>query len=155
MNVALIWFFVGMGFFVCELFFPTLVVLFFGFGAWAAALAALFGSTLAVDFTVFTVVSLVSLALLRTRIKSIFRGRAERSAGTSQQHAMAGRQGTVTIPITPGVEGEISAGGSYWRAVADTSLDVGVVVRVLDAEPDNALLLRVEPVHAATETAKD
>ena len=154
MSVALIWFFVGMGFFVCELLFPTLVVLFFGFGAWAAALASLLGSSPAVDFAVFTVVSLVSLALLRTRIKSIFKGRAEQSSG-QVEHAMTGRQGTVTQAILPGMEGEISAGGSYWRAVADEPLQVGDVVRVLDAHSDNALLLRVEPIHAATETTKD
>lgn len=154
MNVALIWFFVGMGFFVCELLFPTMVVLFFGFGAWAAALASLAGSSLALDFAVFTVVSLASLVLLRTRIKSIFQGRAERSTGM-ETHAMAGRQGTVTKAMKPGFEGEISAGGSYWRAVAATALNVGDVVRVLDASPDNALLLRVEPIHAATENTKD
>lgn len=154
MNVALIWFFVGIGFFVCELFFPTLVVIFFGFGAWAAALASLLGSTLGVELAIFTVVSLASLVLLRTRIKSIFKGRAERSTATLE-HAMAGRQGTVTRAIQPGIEGEISAGGSYWRAVAQTPLAVGAVVRVLHADPENALVLHVESVNTPENIQED
>lgn len=145
MGMTLIWFFIGIGFLLVELAFPALVVMFFGLGAWAAAIPAALGGTLKLQLAVFIGVSLASLLLLRRYAKSVFGGRA-RTARAGAPHPLAGQQGVASKDLHPGEVGEVSIGGSFWRAVADVHLSEGAAVRVLGTLPDDELVLHVEPL---------
>ena len=155
MNAPLLWFIVGVAFFVAELMTPAMVLLFFGVGAWASALAALLGMDLAWQIVVFICISLLTLLFLRRRLRAVFGGRSSRnpSANCDGQdeeqcapHLLTGRQGVVSKALRPGQVGEISIDGSFWRATAHEHIAAGSPVLVLGADPDNALVLRVQPV---------
>ena len=79
MNAPLLWFIVGVAFFVAELMTPAMVLLFFGVGAWASALAALLGTDLAWQIVVFICISLLTLLFLRRRLRTVFGGRSSRA----------------------------------------------------------------------------
>lgn len=143
MGMTLVWFFIGIGFLLVELAFPAMVVIFFGLGAWAAGIPAALGGTLKAQLIVFIGVSLGSLLLLRRYAKSVFGGRVQ-AARVGAPHPLAGQQGVVSKDLHPGNVGEVSIGGSFWRAVADTFLPEGAAVRVLGTLPDDELVLRVE-----------
>jgi len=126
-----------------ELAAPLMVLIFFAFGAWAAAVAAGLGYGLDWQIGTFIAVSILSLMLLRKHAKAFFSGRAK-SGADEGAHPMAGRSGVVSKIITPLELGEIHIGGSFWRATADKLVDCGEQVRVLNALPDDALTLVVE-----------
>ena len=65
MVIAGIWFVVGVVLFVVELVSPLFVMFFFGLGAWAAGVAALFTDELGVQVLVFGVASILFLLALR------------------------------------------------------------------------------------------
>ena len=141
--MTLLWFLAGVVFALLELAYPALVVIFFAFGAFGAAVFSALGLSLQVTIGVFIVLSVLSLIGLRRHLKTIFSGRARRAPeGTA--HPMTGQRGVVTRPIRPGETGEVSVGGSFWRAVADTDLPEGAPVRVLGTLDGNDLTLRVQ-----------
>lgn len=153
-SVPLIWFVLGSVLLLAELMTPALVLLFFGVGAWAAACAALLGLNLSWQLMVFILVSLLTLLVLRRRLRAVFGGRSHK-AGTSDAngdggqplaHPLTGRQGVVSKALHPGQVGEVSIDGSFWRAVADTQIDRNRPVRVLGTLPADGLVLRVAAV---------
>lgn len=155
MNAPLLWFILGAAFFVAELMTPAMVLLFFGVGAWAAALAALMGLGLAWQLITFICLSLLTLLFLRRRLRAVFGGRAHRvPAGNCNGHGeesctphpLAGRQGVISKVVYPGEIGEVSIDGSFWRATAHENLAEGSPVRVQGADPADALVLHVIPV---------
>lgn len=148
MAVAGIWFVVGVALFVVELVSPLFVMFFFGLGAWAAGVAALFTDNLGVQVLVFGVASVLFLLALRRTLVRTFRGRSKLSSGAASEglpSLNAGKSATVTRPIAPGSVGEIAVGGSYWRAVASVDLPEGAPVRVIGHVPDDELTLEVAP----------
>lgn len=155
MNAPLLWFIVGVAFFLAELMTPAMVLLFFGVGAWASALAALLGVDPSWQIVTFICISLLTLLVLRRRLRAIFGGRAshvdsENCDGHDEEHCashpLTGRQGVISKPLRPGEIGEVSIDGSFWRAIAHEHIAEGSPVRVLGAEPDDALVLRVQLV---------
>ena len=128
-----------------ELTAPLMVLIFFAFGAWAAAVAAGLGYGLDWQLGTFIAVSILSLVLLRKHAKAFFSGRAK-SGADEGAHPMVSRNGVVSKVITPLEPGEINIGGSFWRATADKPVDCGEQVRVLSPLPDDALTLFVEPL---------
>ncbi len=145
LSPVLIWFFIGVVAVIVELLSYSFVVVFFGIGAWAAALVAAFYPGLELELVVFIVVSLASLFLLRRKLMVTFQGR-KRSAKEEliQAFPHAGRYAEVIREIPAHKEGEISMGGSYWRATADILIPVGTEVKVIAPVEDDELLLRVE-----------
>lgn len=150
MSAATIWFIIGVVFFLGELFSPVFVLFFFALGAWAAWIASLLGGELTVALATFITVSVVSLLVLRRLLVRTFKGRSRPASGDSAETGspeclLAGRLGSVTLPIHPGAVGEISVGGSFWRAVAEQDIAEGTTVKVTGHEKNNELVLKVVP----------
>jgi membrane protein implicated in regulation of membrane protease activity len=145
MSGTVVWVIGGVLCALVELAIPLMVLIFFAFGAWAAAVAAWLGYGLDWQLGTFIAVSILSLALLRKHARAFFSGRAK-SGEDEGAHPMAGRSGVVSKTITPFEPGEVNIGGSFWRATAMRPVDFGEQVRVLSALPDDALTLCVEPV---------
>ncbi len=147
LSPALIWFLIGVAAVIIELLSYSFVIIFFGVGAWAAALVAALRPGLELELVVFIVVSLASLFLLRRKLITTFQGR-KRSAKEEliQAFPHAGRHAEVIREIQANKEGEIAMGGSYWRATAGQNIPVGTEVKVIAPVDDDELLLKVEPL---------
>ncbi|MBO4300078.1 MAG: NfeD family protein [Desulfovibrio sp.] len=155
MNAPMLWFLLGLAFLGTELLAPTQVLLFFGVGAWAAALSALTDFGINIQLVVFIVVSIATLIFLRLRMRTIFGGRSRRTednglSEAEQPHPLQGHTGIVSRNIIPNQVGEVYVGGSFWRAVANISLPKDSPIKVLGALPDDTLTLRVVPYTAQT-----
>ncbi len=148
MSAPLLWFLLGLAFLLIELMAPTLVLIFFGAGAWVTACVALLGLSLNWQLVTFIFVSLFTLLFLRRHLRAVFGGRAHRvddQGGHAPTHPLTNRVGTVSKTLRPGEVGEVSIDGSFWRAVAETDIHEGRPVRVLGTQPGDALMLRVAP----------
>ena len=155
MSPSLIWFLAGLAFLAAELATPTLMLGFFGIGAWVTALLALTGLPVGWQVAIFIAASLLALRLLRRRFRHVFGGRAEAatdphdyggSGYCAPPHPLAGHTGRVSKPVRPDGRGEVRIDGSFWRAVAQEYIPEGREVRVLGAMPEDSLVLRVEPL---------
>ncbi|GFK94666.1 hypothetical protein NNJEOMEG_02513 [Fundidesulfovibrio magnetotacticus] len=145
-NAPVIWTLAGLALIVLEAFLPGLVVLFFGLGALAAALAAwLFDPSLSVQFLVFTGASLASLALLRRRFAQAFQGRV--GAGDARVEAidsLVGEDGVVSEAVPAGGLGRVKVRGSFYAARSAQALAAGAPVRVTDDPRGDRSILTVE-----------
>lgn len=148
MNPVIIWFVLGAVLMVAELFTPAFIIVFFGVGAWAAALTAALWPGLEQELAAFLVVSVLSLFLLRRRLVATFQGRRTEARPNGPEFAYTGRQAEVTQAIPAGGEGEISLGGSFWRATSAAAVEQGATVRVLGPLPDDELVIRVQALDA-------
>lgn len=151
MSAPVIWFLAGVVFFLAELFSPVFIMLFLGLGAWAAAVVSLFSANIAVALLVFSLVSAGSLLLLRRLLVRTFRGGkrlASESVADGSHSIYVGKIAVVTRSITPETPGEITFGGSYWRAVAKIPIAEGTTVRVRGNVPGDDLTLHVVPEEA-------
>lgn len=132
LSPILFWFLLGIGFFVTELMLPGFIMFFFGIGAWCvAAMLAIATLSLNIQLTVFLVSSLISLFLLRARLRSVFFGSAiEENDSVNVDSAPA--TGVVTEAISPPAAGRVKYGGSSWQAVAEEPIPTGAVVEVVE-----------------------
>ena len=153
MNISstLIWFLLGIAFFVIELILPGFVLFFLGIGAWCvAAVLAVLDVPLTAQLLLFLVCSLLSLILLRTRLKSVFMGKSSEEADSVNVDS-APTTGVVTDAIIPPADGRVKYGGSFWRAVADEPIAEGAVVLIVEKKD---LIIKVRALSAGKEEAK-
>ena len=146
MSLPVIWFLVGVACLVLEVLTPGFVLIFFGVGAFAASGVTAVYDNVTYGLATFSVVSIVAVVFLRSRVMKAMQGWTKKASTYVEQGTPAtqvGRSGVVSQAIEPGGIGEISLGGSFWRAEADESLPVGTPVEVYSAHPSDELLLRV------------
>jgi hypothetical protein len=131
-NPGLLWFLAGVILLIAELFAPTLVLMFFGFGAWIVAAAYLiFGVSMAWQLAIFAAASLILLGLLRKRLKPLFKGYTTSRQNTGQDlEDFLGRDAMVIEAIEPDKPGKIECNGVTWTAEGQTAIPVGTHVRV-------------------------
>ncbi len=131
-SPVLIWFLLGIAFFVAELILPGFIMFFFGIGAWGvAAVLAMASLSLNTQLMVFIASSLITLFLLRSWIRSVFFGE-EIKENDSVNMDSAPATGVVTEAISPPAKGRVKYGGSSWQAVADELIPVDTVVEVVE-----------------------
>jgi membrane protein implicated in regulation of membrane protease activity len=142
---SLIWFLVGVAFFLLELTTPALVLLFFGIGAWlAAAVVLITPISLNTQLVLFMTASVVSLVLLRRWLKGIFSGYVKsRQDSTQQLEDLIGKHAIVKERIAPKLAGRVELHGSDWTAQADQEIAVGTPVEVIG---QNSIILKVRPL---------
>lgn len=147
-SPVLAWFLVGIACYVIELALPGFIIFFFGIGAWCVALVlAMTDVSLSQQLIIFIVASLVTLALLRSRLRSVFLGSAleqDDSVNVDSAHAT----GTVSEAIVPPAMGQVKYGGTYWRAAADVELGVGTVVAIVEKKD---LIVKVRALETGEE----
>ncbi len=144
----LMWFIIGTVCILLELFTPSFILVFFGIGAWAAALTAALYPGMSQELIVFIVVTVVTLLVLRKKMQDVFQGFQAGSTKnpTTQNFEYIGKTARVSKDIVPPLEGEVFVGGSYWRASAQVTVtkDASVVIERQDAQ--DTLLLLVKPL---------
>ncbi|NQS72161.1 MAG: NfeD family protein [Desulfobulbaceae bacterium] len=142
MPPALVWFLLGIVFFVLELMLPGLLLFFFGLGAWCVALAVLLlPLSLNIQILIFLLVSVIALVLLRSTFRKMFKGKVF-EVDELDDFVPQGAIAEVVEDIVPPAGGRIRYGGTFWHAVAEQPLARGTKVRVL---AKNNLIITVEP----------
>src|SRR3712207_1028683 len=113
-----LWTILGIVLVIAEIFTPGFVLLWFGAGALAAALASFLGLGLAAQFLVFILLSTLLTALSRTIFVNYFARPGEEGAGLrSGADALPGQVGTVVTSSSGAMqEGAVKVFGSVWTA---------------------------------------
>lgn len=119
LNASLFWFLLGVAFLVLEALTPGFFLMFFGLGAWAtAALVFFLPLSAALQWAIFSVVSVLSLAVLRSRLKSIMAsGKKEEMTDDpifSEQYI--GREVIVLKDVSIDEPGLVELNGTNWNA---------------------------------------
>ena len=113
----ILWTILGVVLVIAEVFTPGFVLLWFGVGALAAALASFLGAGLAAQFAVFIALSSALTALSRTIFVNYFAGRDEPEGMKTGAATLPGRVGTVVTPSQGALnEGAVKVFGSVWTA---------------------------------------
>lgn len=142
----LIWLILGVGFIIAEVFTLGFVLLWFGIGALAAAIAGWLGLGFAGQFLIFAVVSVAMTVLSRTilydYLPSSIGGNLK-----SGVDALPGKIGTVTISSKGALnEGAVRVFGSEWTAFPideDVVLTEGEKVEVVEIRGSSIYVRRV------------
>ena len=138
-NPALIWFIAAVILLLLEFVIPGLFVVFFGFGALLTALSVfLFEPSLAGQFLIFSVTSVLSLVLLR----KVLMNRLFNADQVDPDEEFVGHFGSCLEKIEPGGQGKVEFKGTNWSATSESPVEKGQKVRVTNKE---GLLLIVEP----------
>jgi membrane protein implicated in regulation of membrane protease activity len=144
-NPGLLWFIAGLALLLTELFAPSLILMFFGLGAWiVAALYLLFTIGLPAQLSIFVVSSILLLIFLRKKLKPVFLGYVSSKQTTGQNmDDFLEKEAVVLARIEPGKPGKVEFNGVAWDAVSDDSIAVDSRVRIIDR---NGLRLKVVPL---------
>jgi membrane protein implicated in regulation of membrane protease activity len=144
MEVWHIWFIVGIGFLIWEIFTPGFVVANVGLGCFAGALASFLGAGLAVQVAAFAGMNLVGFIFVRpVFLKYFYRAGDRKKLGLQ---ALIGRNALVTEEIRPADgQGRVKLGSEEWKAVSDPGerIEPGRIVEVVRIE---STVLVVTPV---------
>lgn len=113
----ILWTVLGVVLVIAEVFTPGFVLLWFGVGALAAALAAFLGAGLAAQFFLFIAVSSVLTALSRTIFVNYFAQRDEPEGMKMGAASLPGQVGMVVSSSQGALhEGAVKVFGSVWTA---------------------------------------
>ena len=144
-SPVLIWFLLGIAFFVTELILPSFILFFLGIGAWITTLVLWAAHiSLTAQMIVFLVSSLISLIMLRTWLRSVFLGNSSEEDGSTIIQSSPST-GVVTEAIVPPGSGRVKYGGSYWQARADEPIPENAVVQILERKN---LIVQVCPLYS-------
>ena len=143
------WVILGLVLIVAEVFTPGFVLLWFGIGALAAALASLVGvDSLAIQFAIFAIVSIALTAASRTIFVNYFSREKTGDSLRTGMEALPGKIGTVVSSSRGALnEGAVKVFGSTWTAYPDDGeepLEAGERVRVERMEGASLYVRRVD-----------
>lgn len=132
LNMGVLWFLAGAALMLLEMAAPSFILLFFGLGAWIAALSAWTGlaGSLAAQLSVFLVSSLLFLIVLRRYVKDWFAGASSREEAPPMGD-VPGKRAVVIKDISPhSIGGKVELNGTLWSAEADTPIKAGTLVEI-------------------------
>jgi len=134
MGSDLIWAISGVVLIFIEFFIPGLVIIFFGIGALVTALFSfLIGNsfTLPIQLFTFTIISILSLLLLRKYFKKVFKGTLESDDDGTNFNIEIGKVVPVIEFIHPGeVGGKVRYQGTIWNAQSANPIAPGESVKI-------------------------
>lgn len=114
--VVIFWIVLGVALVVAEIFTLGFFLLWFGIGAFAAAIVGMAGGGFLLQFLAFAIVSILMTAMSRTILAKYF-GHSESNAMKTGVDSLPGKIGTVTIESRGSLhEGAVKAYGSTWTA---------------------------------------
>jgi membrane protein implicated in regulation of membrane protease activity len=121
-NPTLLWFLLGLALIFLEFVVPGVILVFFGIGAWAAAVTTYFGLTASFQSQslLFAVTSILLLVVLRKWIKGKFYGHVgDVQDQTKNLDEFTGQSVVVLEDVIPNkMEGAVEFKGARWRAVS-------------------------------------
>jgi membrane protein implicated in regulation of membrane protease activity len=146
-NSTLLWFLLGLALIFLEFVVPGVILVFFGIGAWAAAVTTYFGLTVSFQFQllVFAVTSVLLLVVLRKWIKGKFYGHVgDVQDQTKNLDEFTGQSVVVLEDVIPNkMEGAVEFKGARWRAVSDEHIKNGEMAIITGAD---GIILKVRKI---------
>ncbi|MDZ7267308.1 MAG: NfeD family protein [candidate division KSB1 bacterium] len=145
MEDWLLWLLVGIVLNILEIFFPGFIPACFGFGCFAAAIAAALDFDLTVQIAVFTATTfIVFLSIRPVFLKVLSRNTHTVATNTERLVGMIG----LTLEEVSGLQGQVKLEGEIWSSRSDDGrrLPPGTRVRVLRVE-GNKLIVTANGVH--------
>jgi membrane-bound ClpP family serine protease len=128
-NPTLLWFLAGLALIFLEFAVPGVILVFFGVGAWVAAVTTHFGLTTSFQFQllVFAGTSILLLVVLRKWIKGKFYGHVgDVQDQTKNIDEFTGQSVVVLQDAIPNkMDGAVEFKGARWRAVSDEHIKKG------------------------------
>jgi len=128
-NPTLLWFLAGLALIFLEFMVPGVILVFFGIGAWAAAVTTHFGLTASFQFQllVFAVTSILLLVVLRKWIQGKFYGHVgDVQDQTKNIDEFTGQIVVVLEDVIPNkMKGAVEFKGARWRAVSNEEIKKG------------------------------
>ena len=143
LKPELIWFLIGIVMLLMEFMVPGLIIFFFGVGACIVSAVCFFADiSINAQLIIFIVASVLSLLLLRNRLKAIFIGHSsDKQDMTSDLNEFVGERVVVIEKITPQNPGKVEFHGTNWNAEADEDIEQGTTVEIT---AKNNLTLKVK-----------
>lgn len=130
LKPEVLWFIAGLFMLAAELASPGFIIIFFGFGAWGVALVCLvFDLSFNAQLSVFLVLSLVLLFLLRKKLSSVFTGNRQ-DVSDVEADDIIGEKAVVTAAISPVSGGKVEFRGTDWAADSEFEIKEGETVVV-------------------------
>jgi len=124
LNSAVLWFGIGLLFFLLEFILPGFILFFFGLGAWIVAILTLFTDvSLNVQLAVFLASSILSVLLFRNWLKSKLG--VDNKAPQILEDEYIGKTAKAETAIAPGIHGKVEFKGASWDASSNDSIAPG------------------------------
>ena len=132
-NHSVIWFGLGLAFFLLEFILPGFILFFFGIGAWIVSLLSLFlDISINVQLLLFLASSILTVLLFRNYIKQRF-GMTEQSPQLLEDEYV-GKIAKAETVIAPGLDGKVEFKGASWDASSLDTIGVGENVIIVDTQ---------------------
>ncbi len=143
----ILWIILGVVLIIAEIFTLGFVLLWFGIGAFVAALAGWLGLGFVWQFLIFAVISIALTAMSRTIFAKYF-AQSEEDTVKMGMDALPGQVGTVMISSTGALnEGAVKVYGSTWTAFpieSDMPLIEGEKVEVVRLQGSSIYVQKIE-----------
>ncbi len=139
MKLYIIWFIAAFVLIVLEPVLPGLVIIWFGFGALFAGIAALLGAGFYVQLVVFALVSVLLLVFVRKMVTK----EDEKTQGVGAER-LVGMYGKVIEAIPAGDYGIIKVDGEEWRAYCEEECKEGERVKVVKIDGTHLVVEKSE-----------
>jgi membrane protein implicated in regulation of membrane protease activity len=145
LKPELIWFIAGLVMLLLEFAMPSLIIFFFGIGAWIVALLCLFTDiSLNMQLTIFIFASVFLVLSLRKWLKNVFVGHISTKQNPDELlKEFVGEKAIVKKQISPGTIGKVELHGTNWNAESDETIPEGTLVEVIGK---SNITLKVKPV---------
>ena len=132
-TAAVIWFILGLVFFLLEFVVPGLILFFFAVGAWVTGITSLIVPlSINIQLSLFLTASILTIVLFRRALK--------KSAFMTGKYGMAledefiGKTGKAEAAFGPGERGKIYFKGTSWEAVSNDFIEQGETVLIVGNE---------------------
>jgi inner membrane protein len=147
MSISLVWILVGLILIVSELLATSVIAVFFGIAALVVGVLLQLGliESMAAQFTIFGVISLSTLLLVRGKFQRWFKGyTADASEGKPDFQQDIGARGIVVDDFVQG-SGRVTINGVRWTAFCDEDLKSGDAVWVASNNGIELTVTRQKP----------
>ena len=145
-SLYLIWFLIGLPFFIAEMAIPGFILFFFGLGAWVVAIVSAIFPNISFNqqILLFSISSIGSLVLLRNYLKSVFLGVQNEGNDSYGPLKEGDNMAVVTKDIKEGSYGEIKFKGTFYKAKSNEDINVDENVKVLNKGDEQGTYYIVE-----------
>jgi membrane-bound ClpP family serine protease len=137
-NPTLLWFLAGLVLIFLEFVVPGVILVFFGIGAWAAAVTTYFDLTASFQYQLLTFAfsSVALLVVLRRWIKGKFYGHVSDVQDLSKNiDEFTGQSVVVLQDVIPNqMDGAVEFKGARWRAISDEHIKNGEMAVITDID---------------------
>lgn len=147
MSAAMLWILAGVALIIIEVLITNVVAVFFGIAAILTGLLLQFGiiESTAAQYTIFAVVSVASLVLVRGRMTHWFQGHTkDKSEEKPSFQSDIGERAAVVDDFKQG-SGRVTLNGVRWNALSNEDLKAGETVWVIANEGIELTVSRTRP----------